>query len=102
MEDKQRQMFSDLMTKELPEVINHNVVNISDDIDLSFEYIDMDTTNPLIDEHKTSYVPISVACTLRNKRTTESIVFNVNLLKMPVYQELGFMIRGNYMQMLDA
>lgn len=102
MEDKQRQVFNTLMQKELPALVNGNTVNIADDVDLQFQLLDTDLSHPITDENGTVYVPISVTCTLRDNRTTESASFNVNLLNMPVYQELGFCIRGNYMQMLDS
>lgn len=102
MKDKQRQVFDDLIYKKLPALVKKRSASISDELKLDFKLLDINVRDKVTDMNRTVYVPVSVECTLRNVHSTESISFNVNVLKLPVYQELGFMIRGNYKQMLDA
>ena len=102
MKDKQRETFEQLVITGLPNLIRNKSVSISDDLKLSFDMIDIDTHNTIKGDDGTVFVYVTARCTLKNIHSTGSITFNVNLLKLPVYQELGFMIRGNYMQMLDS
>lgn len=102
MKDKQRETFENLVFQEIPDLINGKSLEIADGLTLEFKLIDIDLNNMMTDEDGTEYVQVATECKITNTFTTESISFNVNLLKLPVYQELGFMIRGNYMQMLDA
>ena len=102
MKDKQREVFTNLVQKELPDLIKNKSTMIADDLKLSFQLMDIDLQDKLSDDNGTVFVPVYARCLLQNIETTESVTFSLNLLKLPVYQELGFMIRGNYMQMLDS
>lgn len=102
MNDKQRVVFETLVNEELPALVASKSTDIAEDLHLSFHLIDLDVKNKITDEAGTEYAPVCAECKLENAHTTESVTFNVNLLNLPVYQELGFMIRGNYMQMLDS
>lgn len=102
MKDKQRETFERLISKELPETVEAKSAIIDDELCIDFSLININTENKITDENGTVYVPVNAECRLYNKFTTESITFSVTLLKLPVYQELGFMICNNYMQMLDS
>lgn len=49
----------------------------------------------------TNYYPVRAICDLTNCSSGESVSFNLDLIHVPVFYELGFRIRNNYMQMLD-
>lgn len=102
MKDRQREIFDNLVTEELPSAIKNKSTVVADNLNLDIALQQIDMQNPLTDKDGTIYVPIVAECQLKNPTTTESVIFNLNLLKLPVYQELGFMIRGNYMQMLSS
>lgn len=100
IKDKQRKVFMDLLDKKLPELIQSASIQI-DDCNLTFSPFPI-SVHDFNRENETDYVVVRTACQLEDLKNGEKISFNIDLLKMPVYHELGFRIKGNYMQMLDS
>lgn len=99
--DTQKSAFQVLVSQTIPRIIKDASCDLDDEYTLSFS--PMDASNSIIvqDESGTEYYSIKAECKLRHKITGEEVGFNAELLKVPVLQELGFKIKGNYMQQLD-
>ncbi|MEY8334655.1 hypothetical protein AALB53_16345 [Lachnospiraceae bacterium 47-T17] len=98
--NKQKYAFSTLINQRLPELISSKSTVIDDIYTVTFEALPM-TMERAITEEGTYYIPVKTKCTVKNSITQETLSYSIDLLKLPVYQDLGFMIRGNYMQILD-
>lgn len=100
--DLQRVKYNELLHKSLPEIIASFSGNILDDnYKLSCEMLPINTDQISTFEN-TDYYPVRVSYLIENNVTGETVNFNIDLLHVPVMYELGFKIRGNYMQMLDT
>ena len=102
LHDKQREAFSKLITTELPSLIREASTDINEYIHLEFEPYPILLVDSCTDEFGTDYIMVRSKCILSDRRTNETTEFNIDLLKLPVFQDLGFKVRGNYMQMLDS
>lgn len=95
----QKVTYQDLIENRIPRIINSSGCSIGD-YDLILEPMTASNNIP-ISEDGTDYYSIKMKCTIRHKVTAESVDFYVELLKLPILQELGFKIRGSFMQQLD-
>lgn len=100
VKDMQKASFQELVTKKIPSMILETKAEIGD-YALTFKPMDVSNSILLTDANGTEYNSIKAECTLSMKSTGECVEFNVELLRVPVLHELGFMIKGNYMQQLD-
>ena len=73
MKDKQREVFTNLVQKELPDLIKNKSTMIADDLKLSFQLMDIDLQDKLSDDNGTVFVPVYARCLLQNIETTESV-----------------------------
>lgn len=100
MRDKHREMFQRLVEESLPKLIAEHSGDILPDYSAEFEMFPLNQQD-VVTEQGTDYLPVRARCVVTNKVTREVVEFNVELLHLPVFYELGFKIHGNYMQMLD-
>lgn len=102
LQNNQRETYNHLLKYDIPEMIkdigsfdygNHSVRSRIFPVALD-SYI--------TDDKGTDYYPLRMESKVTDNSTGEHIEFNIDLLNIPVMHELGFMIRGNYMQQLDS
>ncbi len=101
LRDSQRKAYEILLDERLKDLIQSKSCNIGKDYNLSCRMFPVDREVP-VTEDGTDYYPIRVECLLESKVNEGKVSFCVDLLKVPVFYELGFKIGGNYMQMLDS
>ena len=101
VEDTQKNSFRKLIQEVIPNTISDASCDISEDYRIDFKPLESSNTVPIQDKDGTVYYPIKALGLLKDKVTGESVEFNVTLLNVPQLQELGFKIKGNYMQRLD-
>lgn len=101
VKDVQKASFRKLVTETIPKIITDTKVDFGDYV-LEFKPMTVSNSVLLTDQAGTDYNSIKTECTLKMKGTGESVEFNVELLRVPVLHELGFKIKGNYMQQLDV
>ena len=94
------QKYSELITEKIPKLIKSMSCELGD-YSLQFEPMVANNSIP-ITQNGTEYYSIKAECILTNKVTNECIKFFVELLKIPILQELGFKIHGSFMQQLDV
>lgn len=99
--DKQRMTFANLTSRAIPDLIRQSSLEIDDCHTLTFKPFPV-VTGDCISENGTDYVVVRTQCVLKDSESGEKVAFNLDLLKLPVYSELGFKIKGNYMQLLDS
>lgn len=102
IEDTQKKAFRELITTGIPKILESLSCDLNDEYAIKFTPLEANNKLVLKDERGTEYYSIKVKCVLSNKYTNETVEFNVEVLKVPVLQELGFKIKGNYMQYLDV
>ena len=101
IKDTQKKAFAELIHERIPALIENAGCEIVDDYEIKFTPLEANNSIIIQDESGTEYYSIKAECTLRNRYTGESVQVNIELLRVPVLQELGFKIKGNYMQRLD-
>ena len=99
--DKQRQDFSKLVNTDIPNLLHGKSFMHEDRYDVQFSMYPVDIANP-IDDHENGsvYVPVKTVCDITDIFTGEKQRFYIDLLNLPVYQELGFKVGNNYKQVL--
>ncbi len=95
----QKVSYQDLIENRIPEIIRNSGCEVGD-YDLTLEPMAAGNSIP-VSEDGTDYYSIKMKCVIRNRVTSESVDFYVELMKLPILQELGFKIRGSFMQQLD-
>lgn len=95
-----RSEYLNLLNHEIPELIAGESTNFPG-YAVEFSALGSSLNETLIDDKGTEYVMVKACCKLSKPDTGESLQFNVDLLKLPIFQELGFVIKGNHMQVLD-
>lgn len=100
LKDKQKLAFSNLVNRDLPELLRSNSYVKDNKYEVDFELYPLNLDNPT-EESGTIFVTIKAKCTIKNRETKETQELIIDLQHLPVYQELGFMISGNNMQILD-
>lgn len=100
IKDKQREAYSKLLREGLPQLISNFSDKLLDDYSIEFRPFPLNVADAIV-ESGTEYIPVRAKCVLTNRCTNEVVEFNVDLLHLPVFHELGFKIHDNYMQMLD-
>lgn len=101
VKDVQKEAFYRLVNETIPNTISNTRYTIGD-CELTFKPLEAGNQIILEDDRGTEYYSIKAVCFLCDTITGEEVEFNVELLKVPVLQELGFKIKGNYMQQLDV
>lgn len=101
IKDVQKESFQNLINTVIPDIIS-NTKETFGDYEFSAKPMFAGNSIVLIDQTGTEYYSIKADCMLRNTVTGEKVEFDVELLRVPVLQELGFKIKGNYMQQLDV
>lgn len=99
--DKQRAANHKLISEDLPEIIASGSRELPGDCTLKCEMFQL-SVDDIRSDAGTDYYPIKMKCNLRRNSTEEEIEFCVDLIKLPAFQELGYKISGNYMQVLDS
>ena len=92
--NKNASVYYKLINEQLPAMVKDASFQVGD-YKISFELSPVQGTIP-IEEDGTVFHMVRVQCMIENVETCEEATFNVNLLKLPVMQELGFKIKGNY------
>lgn len=101
LKDLQKLKYKEMMDSRIPELVRNSSCNSDDgEFSLSCQVFPVDYTN-IVSRNGTDFYPVRALCSITNNITNEIVSFNVDLLNIPVFYELGFKIRGNYMQMLD-
>ena len=95
----QKVSYQDLIENRIPEIIRNSGCEVGD-YDLTLEPMAAGNSIP-VSEDGTDYYSIKMKCVISNRVTSESVDFYVELMKLPILQELGFKIRGSFMQQLD-
>jgi DNA-directed RNA polymerase beta subunit/DNA-directed RNA polymerase beta' subunit len=98
--DKQRAAYQELLDRLIPEWLNSAGYTKDNRYKVSFKMYPIDTIN-YIEEGGTIFTILKTFCTIKDLYTDEQQEIIIDLLKIPVFQELGFKIRGNYRQVLD-
>lgn len=98
--DKQRVAFENLIYEAIPQLMHESSYTFEDRFKVDFNMYSIAMDN-IIDDNGTHYLMVKVVCTIQDKQTGESLDCIVDLLKLPVFEELGFKIGGNYKQVLD-
>ena len=99
--DKQRKDFSKLVNTDIPSLLKSKSFVLDDRYDVKFSMYPVDVANPIDDpENGSVYVTIKAICDISDLETGEQQKFFVDLLNLPVYQELGFKVGNNYKQVL--
>lgn len=99
--DIQRRKYEVLLKERLPALIASAGCSFDDGV-YSLDCSMFPVNTSLVQTRDgTDYYPVRAMCSLVNHRTGETISFNLDLIHVPVFYELGFRIRGNYMQMVD-
>ena len=101
IKDAQKRAFQQLIHNTIPSIIESASCDLNEEYRVIFKPMEASNSILVRDESGTDYYSIKAAATLQNKITNEFVEFNVELLRVPALQELGFRIKGNYMQQLD-
>ena len=99
--DKQKVAFNNLLKKQLPDLMAQHSFQKDGIYDVHFELYPCDVNAPY-EEYGTRFVIIKARCTISNLESGEEEEIIIDLLKLPVYEELGFRINNNYIQVLDS
>lgn len=100
LKDRQKQAYQEFISKTVPKVISEGSCTLCDNYKISFE-ADPILISEYFSDNGTDYYPIKAKINVLNTLNDEKLEFFVTLLNLPVFHELGFMIKGNYMQCLD-
>lgn len=103
IKDKQRKAFESLITKNIPNLMSEKSFVFENRYEVTYALYPIDIANA-VDDKKTGsiYVTVKTVCTIRDLETDETQKFIIDVLKLPVYGELGFKIGGNYRQVLGV
>lgn len=97
--NRQEMLFKEMIKEELPQKIRE----CSEDLEnytIDYELFPV-SENDRIEENGTIFIMAKAVCTITNKITNEYFEYMIELLKIPVYTPLGFLIRNNQTQVLD-
>ena len=100
IQNRQQVAFDALTHKKLPDMIQQMSTVMNDVYQITFTPLPM-TKERAITVDGTYYIPIKVTCTVKNLVTQEDVSYNIDLLNLPVYRDLGFQIKGSNVQILD-
>lgn len=100
IQDKQRAAYDELITTGLADTIKNCSVDFKNGYRLDFEMFPI-MPSAVVEQEGTEYLVVRAMCKLTNKNTMEEAEFTANLLDLPRYGELGFMIKGSNKQRLD-
>lgn len=98
--DKQRISYNQLMNEVIPKFLKDASYIKDSRYSINFELYPIDSVN-VIEENGFVYTNLKTCCTIEDFDTNEKQTLVIDLLKVPVFLELGFMIGGNYKQVLD-
>lgn len=98
--DKQRISYRELLNQVIPQFLQNSSYVKDNRYNVSFRLYPIDSINT-IEENGFVYTILKTFCRIEDMDTGEYQELVIDLLKIPVYQELGFMIAGNYKQVLD-
>lgn len=101
IKNRQRVAFDRLIQEEIPEVLKNSSRTIKNNYKIEFAECPFNVNEP-INKDGTIYGIIKTKCSITSLVTGEKISFTIDLLNMPILQELGFRIHGNDMQVLDS
>lgn len=101
LQNRQHASFNNLIRKEIPELLKNYTKIINDKYKVEFSSYPFNVNEP-IQKDGTIYQVVKTNCTITSLETNEKISFNLDLLNLPILQELGFKVKGNYIQVLDA
>lgn len=101
LQNRQRVDFNNLIYKEIPKLLKESTKFVKNDYKIEFFPYPFNVSEPLTKDG-TIYQVIKVNCAITSLKTDEKVSFNLDLLNLPILEELGFKIRGNYIQVLDS
>lgn len=102
IKDVQKSSYKNMMNNRLPAIIEGASTKIGNGFSLSFTPMDISNSILVKGEDGTEYYSVKAVCTLKNdSNDVDTIEFVADLLHVPALQELGFKIKGNFMQRLD-
>lgn len=101
LQNRQRTAFNNLIYKEIPALLKKSTKFVKDDYKIEFFPYPFNASEPLTKDG-TVYQVVKVNCVVTALKTGEKISFNLDLLNLPILEDLGFKIRGNYIQVLDS
>lgn len=101
LQNRQRVDFNNLIYKEIPKLLKESTKFVKNDYKIEFFPYPFNVSEPLTKDG-TIYQVIKVNCVITSLKTDEKVSFNLDLLNLPILEELGFKIRGNYIQVLDS
>lgn len=100
LKNKQRVAFKNLIQEGIPNLLNTKR-EIGDRYEITFSPYPINVNEPF-NVDGTLYCVVKVNCSVLDHKTKEKMSFNVDLLNLPILQELGFRIHNNDIQILDA
>lgn len=98
--DRQRFEFDRLIKETIPELLMSSSTEFCDRYEVNFKLYPIDSQN-YCEEDGTVFVMVKAFTHLKDKVTGEEQDILIDLIKLPVYLDLGFKIAGNYKQVLD-
>ena len=98
---KKDALYNYMMNEQIPALMSEYSNYQIEDYTVDFSMYPI-TNESALEENGTTFVMLKAICTLTDNITHESHEFPIDLLKIPSMSTLGFKIKGNYMQILDA
>ena len=100
IQSRQRSSYDELLSKAIPEVIRSYSYTHQNGYVVEFSMFPSEVSGST-DENGTLLNMVKCATKISDYGTGEALEYTVQLLKVPVYTEMGFRIKGNYEQVLD-
>ena len=98
--DRQRLAYKKLIEEVIPQLLKDASYVRNGRYSVEFSMYPVDSINN-IEDNGDVYTTIKTFCKISDKETGEQQSLVIDLLNIPVYLELGFMLGGNYKQVLD-
>lgn len=100
IQNRQRLAYNELLTKAIPEAIRSYSYTYQSRYSIEFSMFPGEVSGST-DENGTLLNMIKCITKISDLDSGEVLEYMVQLLKVPVYTEMGFRIKGNYEQVLD-
>ena len=98
--DRQRYEYNKLVKSTIPKLLEDSSTEFNDRYEVTFSQYPIDSQNNC-EEDGTIFTMVKAFTHLRDKVTGEEQDILVDIIKLPIYLDLGFKIAGNYKQVLD-
>ena len=100
--NRQSLEFDELLMNKIPERVKVMGESTDDEkFSVRYECLPIIKSDAVEDSKGSLYLPMKVRCIVKNNLTLEEEEFNIHILNIPLYTNLGFKIKGTYYQNLD-